>query len=62
MANDLNCVFIVGRLTRDMTLIHQRRNGYRFSIAVNRRAKKGDGWADEASFFDCTAGKRLKTS
>ena len=29
MANDLNCVFIVGRLTRDMDVdLHQRRHGY----------------------------------
>ena len=57
MANDTNTVMIIGRLTRDMETRYTS-GGMAigsFSLAVNRRVKKGDGWADEASFFDCTA-------
>ena len=57
MANDLNTVMIIGRLTRYME-VRYTAGGMAigsFSIAVNRRVKKGEGWADEASFFDCTA-------
>ena len=56
MASDLNMVAITGRLTRDSELRYT--NGgmaiAKFSIAVNRRTKKGDQWAEEASFFDCS--------
>jgi len=53
---DINSVVVVGRLTRDAEL------GYtpnalailNMSIAVNRSVKRGDGWEDEASFFDVT--------
>lgn len=51
---DINCVVLVGRLTRDAELKYTN-NGYpvcNFSIAVNRRRKNGDVWEDEASFFD----------
>ncbi|MGE4453913.1 MAG: single-stranded DNA-binding protein [Sphaerochaeta sp.] len=56
MANDLNVVALVGRLTRDSELRYS--NGgmaiARFSIAVNRRKRSGDNnWEDEANFFDC---------
>ena len=54
MAEDLNSVFLVGRLTRDMELTHTA-NGYsigKLSLAVNRRRKVGEQWEDEASFFD----------
>ena len=39
MANDLNCVFIVGRLTRDMTLTYTSGGMAigKFSLAVNRK-------------------------
>ena len=56
MANDLNCVFIVGRLTRDME-VRYTSGGMaigKFSLAVNRKKKSGDQWVDEASFFDVT--------
>ena len=52
---DLNHVVLVGRCTRDTTMKYTV-GGMAigsFSIAVNRSVKKGDGWADEASFFDC---------
>ncbi len=57
MANDLNVVALVGRLTRDSELRYS--NGgmaiCRFSIAVNRRKRAGDNkWEDEANFFDCS--------
>jgi single-strand DNA-binding protein len=56
MANDLNCVFIVGRLTRDME-VRYASGGMaigKFSLAVNRKKKSGEQWIDEASFFDVT--------
>ena len=52
---DLNHVVLVGRCTRDATMKYTV-GGMAigsFSIAVNRSVKKGDGWANEASFFDC---------
>lgn len=56
MANDLNVVALSGRLTRESELRYT--NGgmaiCRFSLAVNRRTKKGDNWEDEASFFECS--------
>jgi single-strand DNA-binding protein len=56
MASDLNVVALTGRLTRESELRYT--NGgmaiAKFSIAVNRRTKKGDQWVDEASFFDCS--------
>ncbi|MGE4584064.1 MAG: single-stranded DNA-binding protein [Sphaerochaeta sp.] len=57
MANDLNVVALVGRLTRESELRYS--NGgmaiCRFSIAVNRRKRTADNrWEDEANFFDCT--------
>lgn len=53
---DLNCVTIVGRLTRDAELKHTAGGMAvtKFSIAVNRRRKVNDQWEDEASFFDVT--------
>jgi single-strand DNA-binding protein len=54
MANDLNTLAIIGRLTREPELKYAQSgtailNG---SIAVNRRTKKNDQWVDKASFFD----------
>ena len=61
---DLNNVFLIGRLTRDMEIKYS--NGGmaigRFSLAVNRSKKTGDKWEDEANFFDCTLfGKTAET-
>ena len=51
---DTNVIVVTGRLTRDAELKYT--NGgtglCAFSIATNRRAKKGDDWVDEASFLD----------
>lgn len=57
MANDMNVVALVGRLTRESELRYS--NGgmaiCRFSLAVNRRKRTADNkWEDEANFFDCT--------
>jgi single-strand DNA-binding protein len=61
MAEDLNRVILVGRLTRDSELTYTN-SGFalcKFSLAVNRRKKSGDQWTEEANFFDVTLwGKR----
>jgi len=53
---DLNMVAVIGRLTRDAELRYTAIGSAlcNFSIAVNRRVKKGEQWLDEASFFDIT--------
>ena len=51
---DVNHVIIIGRLTKDIVLKFTS-GGMAigsFSIAVNRRTKKGEQWVEEASFFD----------
>lgn len=51
---DVNHVIIIGRLTKDI-LLKFTSGGMAigsFSIAVNRRTKKGEQWVEEASFFD----------
>ncbi len=61
MASDINKLFIVGRLVRDVELSYTN-SGYaltKFSIATNRKKKSGDQWTDEANFFDVVLwGKR----
>jgi single-strand DNA-binding protein len=54
MAGDINNVVLFGRVTRDSELRYSASGMAiaNFAIAVNRRVKKGDQWADEASFFD----------
>ena len=56
MATDLNVVALTGRLTRDSELRYTNSGTAvsKFSIAVNRKVKKGDQWVNEASFFDCS--------
>src|SRR5678809_1525968 len=56
MANDMNTVMIIGRLTRDMTLTYTAGGMAigKFSLAVNRKKKSGELWVEEASFFDVT--------
>lgn len=54
MANDVNMVVLVGRLTRDPEMRYTN-NGTalcRIALAVNRRKRSGDSWSDEVSFFD----------
>ncbi len=51
---DTNVLVVTGRLTRDAEVKYTS-GGMAigsFSIAVNRRTKKGDQWVEEASFFD----------
>jgi single-strand DNA-binding protein len=50
----INNATIIGNLTREAE-IRYTSGGLaivRFSIAVNRKTKKGDAWVDEAMFFD----------
>lgn len=56
MAGDINVVALVGRVTKDAELSYTSGGTAKleFSIAVNRRVKKGDQWSDEASFFNLT--------
>ncbi len=62
MANDINSVVLVGRLTRDIELTdfgNDRTLG-KFSLAVNRIKGSGDQREDEVSFFNVSAwGKYL---
>jgi len=53
MAN-LNRVVIAGRLTRDaeLKITPSGQAVCSFTIAVNRRYKSGDGYENEANFFD----------
>jgi single-strand DNA-binding protein len=64
MAEDLNRVILVGRLTRDAELQYTN-TGWaicKMGLAVNRRRKQGDQWVDEANFFDVTLfGKRAES-
>ncbi len=59
-----NNVVLAGRLTRDAELKFTNTGLAiaKFSLAVNRRTKKGDTWQDEASFFDAVLmGKRAES-
>jgi len=54
VAADINCVVLVGRLTRDAELKYTN-SGIPVSkvgIAVNRKRKIDGQWTDEANFFD----------
>lgn len=55
MAND-NHITIAGNLTADPELKYTA-GGYalcKFTVAVNRRVKRGEEWDEEVSFFGCT--------
>jgi len=55
MANDINKVVVVGRLTRDVEMVDGQQIA-KFSIATNEKFKKKDGETIEnTSFFDVTA-------
>jgi single-strand DNA-binding protein len=51
---DVNRVVLIGRLTRDADLkfTADGKAVTKFSVAVNRRKRQGDGYEDEANFFD----------
>lgn len=57
MANDLNCVSLVGRLVRDIEIKYLTSGTAvgTFSIAVNRSVKNGEKWEEDASFIECVA-------
>ena len=61
---DINRVILIGRLTRDAELKYTNTGSAicKFSIAVNRRRKSGDGWVDEVSFFDIAAWGKMGES
>lgn len=64
MANDINVVALVGRLTRESELKYTKggTSVCKFSMAVNRRRKIGDKWGDEVSFIDIVLwGKTAET-
>jgi single-strand DNA-binding protein len=52
--SDLNQVTLIGRLTRDAEVRHTKSGDpvYSLRLAVNSRAKEGDGWTDKPGFFD----------
>jgi single-strand DNA-binding protein len=54
MAEDINTVVLVGRLTRDAELKYTNSGTAlaKLGLANNRRKKSGDQWVDEVSFFD----------
>lgn len=55
MANDMNVVTLTGRVTQDAkSREYNDITFYDFTIAVNRRVKKGEEWTDVASFIDIT--------
>jgi len=64
MARDINNVILIGRLTRDAELksVSNGQAVVKFSIAVNRSRRQGDGWEDEPNFFDVLVwGKQAET-
>ena len=64
MSKDINSVVIVGRVTRDAELRYTP-NGTAicsFSVAVNRRVKRGESWEDVASFFELYLWDKLAES
>ena len=62
--NDINNVFIVGRLTKDMELKFTSSGTPvgSMSIANNWSKKSGDKWEDEVNFFDVTLWGKLAES
>jgi single-strand DNA-binding protein len=64
MANDINNVVLVGRLTRESELkfLNNGTAVCRFSLAVNRMKRSGDQWEEEVSYFDIVLwGKQAET-
>lgn len=54
MAEDLNRIIVIGRLTREHELFYSA-SGYphsTFTIASNKSIKKNDQWEDYTSFFE----------
>lgn len=53
-SNDLNKVFLIGRLTRDAELKYNTKGTAiaAVSLANNRSVKRNDNWETEVSYFD----------
>lgn len=53
---DINKVIEIGRLTKDAEVTYTTGGTAigKFCIAVNRRVKNGENWADEVNYFDVT--------
>lgn len=64
MAQDMNMVALVGRLTRDPEIKYTSAGAavLNMSLAVNRRKKSGDSWTDEVSYFDVQLWGKLAES
>lgn len=61
MADDINSLTIVGRLTKNAELKYTNSGSpvTKFTLAVNRTRKDGNEWVSEASFFEVSLwGKR----
>lgn len=64
MAQDINSVFVIGRLTRDPEVKYTTGGTAKMeiSIAVNRSVKEGDSWVLRPSYFDVEYwGKRAES-
>ena len=61
MANDMNLTVLVGRITRDAELKYTNTGTAvtKFSIAVNKKRKKGEEYVEKVSFFDITAWAKM---
>lgn len=62
--SDINSVTLIGRLVKDADLktFQSGVTSARFSVAVNKRQKKGEKWEDVVNFFDCQLwGKAAET-
>ena len=64
MAQDINSVFVIGRLTKDPEVKYTTGGTAKMeiSIAVNRSVKEGDSWVLRPSYFDVEYwGKRAES-
>lgn len=62
MAQDINRVILIGRLTREIEIKTAGQSQIaKFSLASNRSEKRGDTWSEAVGFFDCVLfGKRAE--
>lgn len=64
MANDINKIILIGRMTRDIECKSTNSGSIigKFSLASNRTEKHGDSWVDAVGYFECVCfGKRAET-
>lgn len=60
---DVNCVVLHGRLTKDMEVIYTSVGAAigKFSVATNTVRKQGEEWVEDVHFVGCTLfGKRVE--